>query len=381
MSELEEQVLANLGATASTDGDSRAPSVRPVPLGVDIPTNAFLAATGNCAFSVFGGLAVFAAIGLLAKAEGIDLAGMDTVSTETTVLEETLESGHRPLTETETARLRTLQETQARNAQFEKQMSSLGLVFKTYPAIITQMGDVAGRIFGVLFFLSLVVAGVSSSISIVEAFLCALSDEFGWERPRVSAVLCASGFCLGLVFCTQAGLFWLDLVDHFITTYALVLVAICESLIVGWMFTTRKLRTHLDEHRNFRFGRWFNIAMRTLITALLLLTWLGLSRFEEAPVGAGIGRFFVVAGGVILWMDEHWLDFDIRIVVPALLIFLLDQALMKEVAAPYGGYHINAVLVVGIGWLLGTLAIGAGLSLVGRSSSCRQTNSEAESGT
>ncbi len=340
-----------------------------LPRKTDIPANAFLAATGNCAFSVFAGLAVFSAVGLLASAENIDLTAMDTVSAEIAALEERSETGNDQLTESETTRLQELQLTQARHAQFEKQMSSLGLVFKTYPAIITQMGDVAGPVFGVLFFLSLIVAGVSSSISIVEAFLCALSDDFGWERSRVSAALCASGFCLGLIFCTQAGMFWLDLVDHFITTYALVLVAICESLVVGWMFTTRKLRSHLDEHRDFHLGRWFNIAMRLVITTLLLLTWLGLSRYEQAPVGSGIGRFLIVASGVILWMDEHWLDFDIRIVVPVLLIFLLDQALLKEVAAPYGGYHINAVLIVGIGWLLGTLAIGAGLSLVGRRAS------------
>lgn len=345
-----------------------------LPEKTDIPTNAFLAATGNCAFSVFAGFAVFAAIGMLADAEGIRLTQMDAVSAEILALEESQEAGQRDLTVSEENRLQELQKTHSRNTQFQKQMNSLGLVFKTYPAIITKMGSVAGPVFGVLFFLSLVVAGVSSSISIVEAFLCALSDKFGWPRQLVSAALCASGFCLGLVFCTQAGLFWLDLVDHFITTYALVLVAICESLVVGWMFSARKLRTHLDEHRDFHFEGSINIVMRLVITALLLLTWVGLSHNEDAPVGASIGRFLMVAGAVILWIDEHWLDFDIRIVIPALLVFLLDQALLKEVAEPYGGYHINAVAIIGIGWLAGTLAIGIGLSLIGKRE--RQTSHE-----
>lgn len=329
----------------------------------DIPTNAFLAATGNCAFSIFAGFAVFAAIGMLAQSEGVQLSEVSSVRAELAVLESQA-TADASLSSADNERLTELRDIDERNRQFESQMNSLGLVFKTYPAIITQMGSVAGPVFGVLFFVSLIVAGISSSISIIEAFLCSLSDEFGWSRPRISAALCTAGFCLGLVFCSQAGLFWLDLVDHFITTYGLVLVAISEALIVGWLFTTRKLRTHLEEYRDFRFGRFVNIAMRLVITSLLLLTWLGLSRYDGSPVAASIGRFLTVAAAVILWIDEHWLDFDIRIAVPALLIFLLDQALMKDVAAPYGGYHARAVLLIGVGWLGGTLMIALALSLI-----------------
>lgn len=346
-----------------------------LPKKTDIPTNAFLASIGNCAFSVFAGFAVFAAIGLLAHSEDINLTEIADVRSEIAALEEDL-NGNSELSTAKAERLESLRETAAANDRFERQMSSLGLVFKTYPAIITKMGGMTGPVFGVLFFISLIVAGISSSISIIEAFLCALSDEFGWSRSKVSAVLCSIGFCLGLVFCTQAGLFWLDLVDHFITTYALVLVAICESLIVGWFFTTRRLRTHFDEYRDFRFGRVVNIAMRLVITTLLMLTWLGLSRLTDSAVAASIGRFLVVACGVLLWIDEHWLDFDVRIVIPALLVFLLDQALLKELASPYGGYHLNAVLSIGVGWLGGTLALGLGLSVI---SAVRESSSNAPS--
>lgn len=331
-----------------------------LPRDFDIPANAMLAATGNCLFSVFAGFAVFAAIGMLARDEGVDLARMDDVRSEISQLE-----AQETVTKPQAARLALLREIDAKNGRFESQMNSLGLVFKTYPAIITRMGGIAGPVFGVLFFLSLIVAGISSSMSIIEAFLCSLIDEFGWSRPFVAAFLSCCGFVMGLVFCSQAGLFWLDLVDHFITSYALVLVAICESVIIGWLFTTRRLRAHLDRHRELRSSRTVSIAMRVVITGLLMLTWVGLSQLQESPVASTIGRFLMVGGTVILWIDAHWLDFDIRVVVPVLLVFLLDQALLKEVSVPYGGYHPRAIWLIGVGWVAGTLLIGCVISLLG----------------
>lgn len=331
-----------------------------LPRQADIPTNAFLAAVGNCLFSLVAGIAVFSAIGLLAHEQGIDLREMEAVNARIEQLEN---SGGEGLAK-EANELAQLRSRSVEFEQFERQMTSFGLVFKTYPAIITRMGPIAGPVFGVLFFLSLLVAGISSAISIVEAFMSSLIDQFHWRRERVSLVLCVAGFLGGLVFCSQAGLFWLDLVDHFITTYGLVLVAICEALIVGWLFPARRLRSHLDEHHVFRFRRTLNAAMRMLITILLMLTWLGLARYQADSAATAIGRFLLVGSGIILWMDEHWLDFNIRIVIPVLLVFLFDQALIEEVRHPYGGYPVPAIVCIGLGWLFGTLAIGVTLSLI-----------------
>jgi NSS family neurotransmitter:Na+ symporter len=344
-----------------------------LPRETDIPTSAFLAAFGNCMFSLVAGFAVFSAIGLLAHEQGINLEEMRSLAEKIEKLESEAGSSS---TENVNETIARLQGQFAAYEQFETQMSSFGLVFKTYPAIITRMGTVAGPLFGGLFFLSLLVAGISSSISIVEAFMSALVDQFDWQRGRVAMVLCVCGFLCGLVFCSQAGLFWLDLVDHFITTYGLVLVAICETLIVGWLFPVHRLRSHLDKHHVFRLKRTFSAAMRLLITTILMLTWLGLARYQPDTVASAIGRFLLVGSGIVLWIDEHWLDFNIRLVVPTLLVFLLDQALLEEVTTPYGGYPLAAVLVIGLGWLLGTLAIGVGLSLVSvRSSTPVDSNS------
>ncbi len=323
----------------------------------DIPTSAFLAAMGNCAFSIFAAFAVFAAIGMLANHHGVDLSEILVVERDVAQLEQMKESDPAAFAGQQ-ERYAELTEQHATNQQFQSQMSTFGLLFKTYPAILTEMGPIAGRLFGVLFFLSLLIAGVSSSISIVEAFMAALCDQFAWSRRRTSAILCSIAFLLGTVFCTQAGLFMLDLVDHFITTFGLVLVAICEALIVGWIFPAKRLRVHLDEHRDFRFGKVFSVITRVLITAMLMLTWLGLGQVESIPIAAGIARLALLAGVVILWIDQHWLDFDIRVIIPILLLVLLDQALVQEFDSAYGDYPVAAIVGIGLTWLIGTLVIG-----------------------
>ncbi len=178
----------------------------------------------------------------------------------------------------------------------------------------------------------------------------------------MSAVLCCIAFLLGIVFCTQAGLFWLDLVDHFITTYGLVIVGISEALIVGWVFPARRFRQHLDEHHGFRFGKSLAVMMRLLITLMLMITWFGLGEVEGLPLASGIARFALIATAIVLWIDEHWLDFDIRLVIPGLLIVLLDQALVAEFRTNYGGYPRGAILGIGLTWFAGTLVIGVVLS-------------------
>ena len=279
----------------------------------DIPTDALLTCIGNCVFSIFAGFAVFCTLGHIAYTSG------------TTVAE--LKTG----------------------------LSGPGLIFVTYPVALNNIAG--GQYFGVLFFLVLVVAGLSSSISIVEAFATAVLDRFRISRRVLVSVLCALAFGGGLIFTTGSGMYVLDIVDHFLTTYGLPVVAVLECLIVGWFFSPKRLRAHLDDAAGMRLRGGVGILMRVLITAVLAITWYGLLVQGQAALGGTLVRLLVLGGILLVWIDEHWLDVDIKIVIPALLLVLVDTSLAHEIAKPYGGYHRNAVLWLGVGWLGGTLLI------------------------
>jgi NSS family neurotransmitter:Na+ symporter len=147
---------------------------------------------------------------------------------------------------------------------------SIGLAFVAYPKAISLMGA-AGPLFGALFFASLVVAGLSSAVSIVEAFTSAVVDKFGTDRKLLATLLSIAGFLGGIIFTTQGGLFWLDIVDHFINAYGLVVVGLLECLVVGWLFRLETIRNHLNKVSALQLGPWWNWTIKGLLPAVLTI--------------------------------------------------------------------------------------------------------------
>jgi NSS family neurotransmitter:Na+ symporter len=228
-----------------------------LPRKVDIVKDALIIGFGNCFFSLFAGFAVFGTLGYMAHTQGVAVS--DVVD------------------------------------------KSLGLAFVTYPKAISLM-PAFSRVFGVIFFSSLVIAGLSSAISLVEAFSCAVIDKFHYGRGTVVTIVCSSGFALSLLFTARSGLFWVDIVDHFITNYGLVIVGILECLIVGWIFKAVKMREHI-----------------------------------------------IHAGSLNL--PKIW-DISVKFVVPLVLIYLLIAGLKVEFSEPYEGYRPIELFVLGQNWLL-----------------------------
>ena len=197
---------------------------------------------------------------------------------------------------------------------------SLGLAFVAYPEAISLLPY--GKLFGFLFFFLLAIAGISSSISIIEAFTSAVQDKFAFARKRIVTVICVVGFTGSLLFTTNVGLFWLDIVDHFLNHYGLIVVGIVEALVVGWLYKTHLLKAHIVAN-------------------------LGLS-------GARHKVFNYVV--LQLWM------YCIRFVTPVALGIAIVHSLIREFATPYEGYPISGVLILGVGWLLITHVFAFGLS-------------------
>jgi len=179
---------------------------------------------------------------------------------------------------------------------------SIGLAFVAFPKVISML-PVLAKVFGILFFSCLVIAGLSSSVSILEAFASGIIDKFGYPRKVVVSILSLLGFLGSLAFITQAGLFWIDIVDHFLTQYGLIIGGVLECVLIGWIYKASKLRMHI------------------------------LSCSKLSP----------------LW------DYLIKIVIPASLGIILINGLVKEVSSPYGEYPWLAIILIGGGWLIFTL--------------------------
>ena len=144
----------------------------------------------------------------------------------------------------------------------------IGLAFVAYPQVISLLPNWP-NIFGLLFFLTLTVAGIASSVSIVEAFNAAVLDKFNLRRKPVVTGLSIGGFLAGIIFTTGGGLAWLDIVDHFLSHYGLFLACILQCYVVGWIYGASQLREHVNRVSAVRVGRLFDIAIRYLIPIAL----------------------------------------------------------------------------------------------------------------
>ncbi|MDP8265274.1 MAG: sodium-dependent transporter [Candidatus Aceula lacicola] len=233
-----------------------------LPRKTSIIKDALMITVGNCLFSFISGFAVFGVLGYMSFTTGLPVE--------------------------------------------EVVKESIGLAFVTYPKAISLMPGFA-NIFGVLFFVTLVIAGLSSAISLVEAFASAVIDKFHYPRRVIVSVVCAAGFFGSMVFSTKAGIYWVDIVDHFITHYGLVAIGIIECLLVGWVLKSEKLRDHIN-----------HVTQKSLTPA--------------------------------------W-DVCVRFVTPTVLGILLINDLGKEIAQPYGGYSWMAIVLIGRDWLLAALIV------------------------
>src|SRR5699024_2654200 len=111
------------------------------------------------------------------------------------------------------------------------------------------------ELFGVLFFLSLVLAGITSLVSIIETYISGLSDKFGLTRGQ--AVVFGGGFAalVSFIYATNGGMYFLDAADYFINQFGVAALGLVEVVLIAWIL--RKLGTfknHANEISDIRLG-------------------------------------------------------------------------------------------------------------------------------
>ncbi|MDP5253684.1 MULTISPECIES: sodium-dependent transporter [unclassified Vibrio] len=190
----------------------------------DISNNAFITVLLNCGFSILAGIMIFSVLGYMAQEQG------------------------KPLTDVVSA--------------------GVGLAFVTLPAAINLLP--APYILGPLFFFALVVAGISSHISIVEAVTSAVIDKMKWSRRKAATIVIGSGFVISMAFATNGGLLLLDLVDHFANNIGIMTSCLVEILFMTWLLKIADVRDYVNKVSDFTIGTWFELCLR-FITPIILV--------------------------------------------------------------------------------------------------------------
>ena len=137
-----------------------------------------------------------------------------------------------------------------------------GLIFHTLPVVFSKM--TGGYIFGILFFILLTIAALTSAISLLEVVIAYFVDERGWKRHN--AVL-TFGFITFLVGVPSAlsfnlisnfklfGLNFFDFVDFLASNILLPLGGLLISIFVAWVWGFDKALANLKNGAENLFER------------------------------------------------------------------------------------------------------------------------------
>ena len=157
------------------------------------------------------------------------------------------------------------------------------LMFVSLPKVFGAMGKI-GTLVGIVFFIMVAFAALTSSVSILEAIVASVMDKFHMERKKATILVSLYGIIGGLVVCLGYNILYFDLtlpngtvgqvldVMDYVSNYVLMpVVAISTCILIGWIL---KPKTIIDEVTlgGFKFGREkLYVVMVKFITPLMLL--------------------------------------------------------------------------------------------------------------
>ena len=146
------------------------------------------------------------------------------------------------------------------------------LMFITIPKVFASMG--LGTVVGVLFFLLVLFAAVTSSIALTESAVSTFEDELGWGRKKstvlVGVIMVALGTLSSLGYgplagVTIIGMQFLDFFDFLTNSVMMPIAAIATCLLVSRVIGVEKIEQEVEtDGQPFRRKRIFAFMIRWL---------------------------------------------------------------------------------------------------------------------
>lgn len=157
------------------------------------------------------------------------------------------------------------------------------LMFITIPKVFANMGF--GTVVGILFFLLVLFAAVTSSIALTESAVSTFEDEIGWSRRKSTAVIgiimIALGTlsCLGygpLAFVKIIGMQFLDFFDFLTNSVMMPIAALTTCLLISRVIGVKKIEDEVVlGEGTFKRKKIFNFMIKYLcpiFAAIILLS-------------------------------------------------------------------------------------------------------------
>ncbi|MTI95092.1 MAG: sodium-dependent transporter [Firmicutes bacterium] len=152
------------------------------------------------------------------------------------------------------------------------------LIFITLPAVFQSIP--LGNFFGLMFFLLISIAALTSAISLLEVVVAWSIDELGWQRRRSTILSGLAIFLLGIPSSLSEGV-WADFqiiglnilsfADSLTANLLLPLGGLLTTIFVGWVWGAKKAVGELEESGDsFAFGGVWSVLVKYVMPLILI---------------------------------------------------------------------------------------------------------------
>ncbi|BFZ05079.1 hypothetical protein BsWGS_08118 [Bradybaena similaris] len=163
-----------------------------------------------------------------------------------------------------------------------------GLAFVVFPDVVTRLP--VPPLWSFLFFFMLITLGMGSEFALLETVMTAVQDTYPpLRQKKVFVVLTVSviGYLGGLIVCTEASMYVLQLMDTYAASWAVFIMAILECIIIAWLYGADAFIRDIEMmigHQSRAWHIFFTFFWKFLTPAtlifLLLFNWIDYKRMS-----------------------------------------------------------------------------------------------------
>lgn len=152
------------------------------------------------------------------------------------------------------------------------------LMFITLPKVFNDM--TMGGVIGTVFFLLVLFAALTSSISLMETNVSIIRDKLGWSRKKSTIIITVYVLIVGslvslgfgpLSFVKIIGLGLLDFFDFISNSVLMPIVAILTCVCVGHFLGTKVVSDEVELNGTFKMKKFYTIMLKWIAPVCLVL--------------------------------------------------------------------------------------------------------------
>lgn len=159
-----------------------------------------------------------------------------------------------------------------------------GLMFITLPKVFAQMG-MTGQIIGMIFFVTVFFAAITSSVSIFEAIVSGIIDEFKTSRKKAVLITFIYALIVAVVVCLGYNHLYfelplpngsiaqvLDLLDYISNSILMPVLAIATCILFGWVVGPKYIIDEIEStSKAFKRKKMYIVMMKYIAPVMLLI--------------------------------------------------------------------------------------------------------------